>query len=121
MCKHESKYCQRCGALFECKVGDIANCQCNSVRVSDDTQTFLQSTSYDDCLCSRCMEDIDKMVQFSLLHDFPKQRELMVEGLHYYFDNGYFVFTELYHLQRGYCYKNNCRHCAYGNRTQSAI
>ncbi|MEO8853246.1 MAG: DUF5522 domain-containing protein [Ginsengibacter sp.] len=38
----------------------------------------------------------------------------MIEGLHYYYENGYFVFTELYHLQRGYCCKNKCRHCAYG-------
>ncbi len=60
------------------------------------------------------------MVQFKLQHNFPKQRELMIEGLHYYFDNGYFVFTELYHLQRGYCCKDNCRHCAYGNKNKDS-
>jgi|TARA_B110000114_G_scaffold115976_1_gene121599 hypothetical protein len=27
---------------------------------------------------------------------------------------GYRVFTEKYHLKRGYCCKNNCRHCPYG-------
>ncbi|MCF6224524.1 MAG: DUF5522 domain-containing protein [Flavobacteriaceae bacterium] len=31
----------------------------------------------------------------------------------YYSKEGYKVFTEIYHLKRGYCCKNNCRHCPY--------
>lgn len=27
---------------------------------------------------------------------------------------GYRVFTEKYHLRRGYCCKNGCKHCPYG-------
>lgn len=50
--------------------------------------------------------------------DFPKRREDLVEGVHYYFDGGLFVFTELYHRQRGYCCGNNCRHCAYRGEQQ---
>ena len=41
-------------------------------------------------------------------------KELIIEGMHYYIDGGKQVFTELYHLQRGDCCRNNCRHCAYG-------
>ncbi|MBL1279188.1 MAG: hypothetical protein COA33_002905 [Fluviicola sp.] len=26
---------------------------------------------------------------------------------------GYIIFTEKYHLKRGYCCKNNCKHCPY--------
>ena len=33
----------------------------------------------------------------------------------HYFENGMMVFTEAYHLQRGYCCGNGCRHCPYGN------
>lgn len=29
-------------------------------------------------------------------------------------ENGYMVFTEAYHLKRGYCCKNGCTHCPYG-------
>jgi hypothetical protein len=29
---------------------------------------------------------------------------------------GFMVFTETYHLKRGYCCKNGCRHCPYGFR-----
>ncbi|WP_273211109.1 DUF5522 domain-containing protein [Runella zeae] len=33
----------------------------------------------------------------------------------YYTDpNGFLVFTAAYHLKRGYCCKNGCRHCPYG-------
>lgn len=27
---------------------------------------------------------------------------------------GYIVFTEAYHLKRGYCCQSGCRHCPYG-------
>ncbi|MAR33232.1 MAG: hypothetical protein CMK35_06190 [Porticoccaceae bacterium] len=39
-------------------------------------------------------------------------REL-IEGEHYYFDGGLMVLTERYHLARGYCCGNACRHCPY--------
>lgn len=33
---------------------------------------------------------------------------------YYYNEQGYKVFTEKFHLKRGYCCKNGCRHCPYG-------
>ena len=35
---------------------------------------------------------------------------------YYYTPEGYVVFTAAYHLKRGYCCKNACRHCPYGFR-----
>jgi len=32
----------------------------------------------------------------------------------YYSPEGYIVFTEKYHLKRGYCCKSGCKHCPYG-------
>ncbi|WP_420582020.1 DUF5522 domain-containing protein [Reichenbachiella sp.] len=33
----------------------------------------------------------------------------------YYFnEQGFMVFTAAYHLKRGYCCKNGCKHCPYG-------
>ncbi|MGQ0739522.1 MAG: DUF5522 domain-containing protein [Bacteroidota bacterium] len=38
----------------------------------------------------------------------------LTEGLHYYFnEDGYVVLTEHYHLERGYCCSNGCKHCPY--------
>ncbi|MHA6696282.1 DUF5522 domain-containing protein [Chryseobacterium sp. A301] len=33
---------------------------------------------------------------------------------YYYNEQGYRVFTENYHLKRGFCCKNGCKHCPYG-------
>lgn len=40
-------------------------------------------------------------------------RKEFVEGVHYYIDQGKVVFTEQYHLDRGFCCGKNCRHCPY--------
>jgi len=36
------------------------------------------------------------------------------EGDYYISEEGYKVFTEQYHLKRGYCCESGCRHCPYG-------
>jgi hypothetical protein len=37
------------------------------------------------------------------------------EGEDYYYnEQGLMVFTAKYHLKRGYCCQNGCRHCPYG-------
>lgn len=33
---------------------------------------------------------------------------------YYLSTEGYIVFTEAYHLKRGYCCKSGCKHCPYG-------
>jgi len=40
--------------------------------------------------------------------------ERLVEGVDYYLENGLYVFTERYLLNRGYCCESGCRHCPYG-------
>lgn len=36
------------------------------------------------------------------------------EGIHFYYnENNFLVFTEKYHLQRGYCCGNGCMHCPF--------
>ncbi|MFY0605635.1 MAG: hypothetical protein JXR10_02910 [Cyclobacteriaceae bacterium] len=35
----------------------------------------------------------------------------------YFTKEGFKVFTEKYHLDRGYCCKSGCRHCPYGFHT----
>lgn len=43
-----------------------------------------------------------------------KKKIPLIEGDTYKTEEGYIVFTEQYLLRRGYCCKNNCRHCPYG-------
>ena len=42
---------------------------------------------------------------------YYKEQALKLQD--FYYENGYKVMTEKYHLKRGYCCKNNCRHCPY--------
>ena len=38
----------------------------------------------------------------------------LVEGEDYYFNaEGYIVLTEKYHLEKGYCCGNGCKHCPF--------
>ncbi len=38
----------------------------------------------------------------------------LVEGIDYYInETGFVVLTSKYHLERGYCCGNGCRHCPY--------
>jgi Family of unknown function (DUF5522) len=36
------------------------------------------------------------------------------EDKDFYYENGFMVFTEAFHLKRGYCCQSGCRHCPYG-------
>lgn len=38
----------------------------------------------------------------------------LTEEDYYLNEQGYKVFTEKYHLKRGYCCKSGCKHCPYG-------
>jgi hypothetical protein len=57
MCKHEEKSCPRCQAPFECKVGDITQCQCYGVNLSAEERIFIEN-KYNDCLCRKCLDEL---------------------------------------------------------------
>jgi len=47
--------------------------------------------------------------------DNQNTKNKLISGEDYYLSpEGYKVFTEAFHLKRGYCCKNGCRHCPYG-------
>jgi len=46
---------------------------------------------------------------------------LIPEAGEFYYDGPYIVFTEAYHLRRGYCCQSGCRHCPYGFKKNPAI
>lgn len=41
-------------------------------------------------------------------------KQALIEGKDYYLnEQGLLVFTEKYHLERGYCCGSGCKHCPY--------
>ena len=55
--KHELKSCPRCNGGFECKVGDIANCQCTQVTLTLEEIGFMEEM-YEECLCMNCIYEL---------------------------------------------------------------
>jgi Cysteine-rich CWC len=54
MPQHEAKTCPRCNVAFECKAGDISNCQCNGIQLNIEEKAFIEDR-YHDCLCANCL------------------------------------------------------------------
>ncbi|WP_299255118.1 DUF5522 domain-containing protein [uncultured Cytophaga sp.] len=91
------KTCSKCTELLHCGSSD-GSCWCMaypSIPIADAEM---------DCLCPTCLA-------IAL-----KQNESNVDAIQqdYYIENGMCVFTKFYHLKRGYCCQNGCRHCPYG-------
>ena len=109
----KDKKCQRCSSVFTCNSKDINQCDCNTIELGKDLKYFLSKTQYD-CLCNQCLCELKDIVQESKKETFPIKRDQYVENKHFYLENGMFVFTEYFHIVKGECCRNNCRHCAYG-------
>lgn len=100
------KKCQRCQCEF--------NSDFNK-KFSSELNYFLSKTKYN-CLCIDCLSSLEKLSQEAKKETFPIPRESYMEGKHFYIENGLFVFTEYFHMLKGECCRNNCKHCAYGYR-----
>lgn len=110
----EEQKCTHCHKIIQCNVEHIEDCACQKVELLDQTVAFLKEKTAHDCLCNACLLKFDEMMKYAQTHPFPKRPTELVEGVHFYMENGFFVFTELYHFLKGRCCKNGCRHCVYG-------
>jgi hypothetical protein len=45
--------------------------------------------------------------------ELQNKEDKKVESFDFYIEDGKYVFTKEFHLSRGYCCGNGCRHCAY--------
>lgn len=78
------------------------------------------------CLCASCLKQASMAACQLLLSTqtpaalrknmrqyYPHDNTTQVEGIDYYIEKGFWVFTAWHHLRRGTCCKNGCRHCPY--------
>lgn len=63
MCRHETKICPRCQAGFECKPGNITQCQCYAVKLTDEIRAYIEAR-YPDCLCAACLQYLSVEVHY---------------------------------------------------------
>jgi hypothetical protein len=45
--------------------------------------------------------------------ELQNKEDKKVESLDFYIEDGKYVFTKEFHLRRGSCCGNKCRHCAF--------
>lgn len=114
------KHCTACGTPFQCGRNEAGHvCWCETLP------QIKQIEKGGDCLCSECLKksiqsDIREFVQDvkigkkeNVAPQYMGKGMPFVEGIDYYLENELWVFTEWYHLKRGYCCGSGCRHCPY--------
>lgn len=69
MPNHETKKCPRCARNFECKVGNIAECQCSQLQLTHEERVYIED-KFIDCLCGQCLETLRFHYQLHRNHIF---------------------------------------------------
>lgn len=113
MIERTVKHCDNCRKDIVCNVQNIESCACSAIELSPQTREFLAKT-YFNCLCNDCLKELNHKIISTADRLFPTKKEEFMEGVHYYREGNMWVFTELYHILKGSCCGNGCRHCAYG-------
>lgn len=94
------KFCSSCSAEFTC--GSVQEvCWCINYM------PLVNVVEGKDCMCEACLKKTIETAGAASLQKQQVQED-------YYIENGFCVFTAQYHLKRGSCCKNGCRHCPYG-------
>jgi len=101
--RSSGKKCPGCGTDFACgpQAGQ-ADCWCNALP------PLSPIDEGSDCLCPDCLR--------RRIAAQSRAAPALVEGEDYYHEGAAMVFTARYHLRRGYCCGNGCRHCPYKDR-----
>ena len=114
----QQKLCSSCRDTFTCGAATATeDCWCAELP-----RFSFVANEDQDCLCPKCLRQaIEEMTSSGAAAagrvPAPEQTRVnptpLVEGEDYYLEGELFIFTERYHLRRGYCCENGCRHCPY--------
>lgn len=110
--------CPSCGSPVSCGMEEASPCWCVALPA------LLPLEDATACLCrTRLLRRLqDAIASWLQAHPLPQAVPAPcrsgdpVEGLDYYLEGGYLVFTEWYHRRRGYCCGSGCRHCPWRSR-----
>jgi len=97
----QNKTCSNCSADMTCGSQE-GNCWCMAYAM---LPNIIEGQ---DCICEACLKEaIEGTTESSKKVPVEQEDD-------YYIENGLYVFTKWFHLKRGTCCKNGCRHCPYG-------
>ncbi len=120
--------CCSCGKANNCSIIN-GDCWCYNYPY-----LLPMATETTSCYCETCFKQYaekksdtiaaaftpENAINNNWIKNLPKTTELVL-NIDYYVQDGLYVFTKWYHLKRGYCCKNNCKHCAYGYTKEKAL
>src|SRR5262245_47289909 len=103
--------CPLCGGPNDCRLCTSAAykgpCWCESVNIPPDLLACVPAEARNRaCVCRDCVMTFH--VERSTTGPLA-----VVPGDYYFDTGGLMIFTATYHLRRGYCCGNDCRHCPY--------
>jgi hypothetical protein len=105
--------CPLCGQPNECQLctsdGYKASCWCIQVKIPHELLAQVPPELLNQtCICKDCVA--------GFWRECTANRPESVQAGDFYFDEkGLVVFKAEYHLRRGYCCGNACRHCPYSS------
>jgi len=122
-----AEQCPVCGGDNQCRMakGHLYKgpCWCVEIIVSSHILRSLATDRFEPaCLCRSCLEtlerpcrglDTDAAVLSKIPERLENSRLAGHEEDYYVGENGRVVFTAAYHLRRGNCCGNGCRHCPF--------
>jgi hypothetical protein len=75
MSTDKTKFCPRCKQAFECKAGNITQCQCYGVELTAELGGFIER-QFNDCLCKDCLLQLKKEFESAKEKHFDKKSPL---------------------------------------------
>ncbi|MEO1652135.1 MAG: cysteine-rich CWC family protein [Bacteroidota bacterium] len=109
--------CPRCQKKNACTQALDQACWCENYP------HLLKPQAKAACLCEACLREEMQVIIQQMLEQHKQGKPLgiprrqknepLIEGLDYYMEEGKWVFTEWFHLKRGHCCGNRCRHCPF--------
>lgn len=107
----DTTVCPLCGGPNHCgRVEDPSggkSCWCREAVIPASLLKRVPESLRDkSCICPSCVALANREIPNPQTGALPGQED-------FYFENGLMVFTAAYHLKRGSCCHNRCRHCPY--------
>jgi len=109
--------CSNCGKALVCEVETSSSCWCTQYP------PILSPTDGAACLCTNCLQAkiqakikdyVEAVENGQILNEANRYATpKLIEGIDFYMENGLMVLSSWFHLKRGECCGNACRHCPY--------
>jgi hypothetical protein len=126
-CSLNDRRCPVCGSINECRIANgclyKGQCWCESVSIPPVVQRYFAELGLGSaCLCRSCLSALahGAVESNSAEHILTNVRAQVATTNWNQTDDSYVdssgrtIFTAAFHLKRGNCCGNGCRHCPYG-------